>query len=160
MSKVEIGAAYIVAARRTAIGRVGGLHRNRRVEELAVPVVQSVLADACIAPDQIDGIIIGNATQGGNPARLIALAAGLPERASAQTIDRQCASGLEAILADLQHLCESYAVPALRGIDPQARRVIISLADREVEYGAVTPYARQVFEVCNLDGNSCIWEMF
>ncbi|MCB1549679.1 MAG: thiolase family protein [Hyphomicrobiaceae bacterium] len=99
MSKVEIGAAYIVAARRTAIGRVGGLHRNRRVEELAVPVVQSVLADAGIAPDQIDEIIIGNATQGGNPARLIALAAGLPERASAQTIDRQCASGLEAILA-------------------------------------------------------------
>ncbi|MGQ0673986.1 MAG: thiolase family protein [Hyphomicrobium sp.] len=90
--------SYIVAARRTALGRVGGLHRNRRVDDLAAPVVQAVLDDCRVAPGDVDEIIIGNASEGGNPARLIALAAGLPERVAAATIDRQCGSGLDAIL--------------------------------------------------------------
>lgn len=67
---------------------------------------------------------------------------------------------LDRILADLRHLCESHAIPHLREIDPQARRVIISLADQPVEFGVVSPYARQVFEVFTLDGASCIWEAF
>jgi acetyl-CoA C-acetyltransferase len=91
--------AYIVAARRTAIGRVGGLHRNRRIEELCAPLVGVALQDSGLDPGQVDELIVGNATEGGNPARLIALAAGLPETAPAATIDRQCGSGLDAILA-------------------------------------------------------------
>lgn len=91
--------AYIIAARRSALGRVGGLHRNRRIEELAAPVIRAALADAQIDPQRVDEVLIGNATQGGNPARLIALAAGLPETAAAATLDRQCGSGLDAIIA-------------------------------------------------------------
>ncbi len=91
--------AYIVAARRTAIGRIGGLHRNRRIEELCSPLVGVALQDSGLEPGQVDELIVGNASQGGNPARLIALAAGLPETAPAATIDRQCGSGLDAILA-------------------------------------------------------------
>lgn len=91
--------AYIIAARRTALGRVGGLHRGRRIDALAGPVVEAVLADAHIKPTEVDEIIVGNATEGGNPARLIALAAALGETVTATTIDRQCGSGLEAILA-------------------------------------------------------------
>jgi acetyl-CoA C-acetyltransferase len=87
--------AYIVAARRTAIGRVGGLHKSRRIEELCAPLVGVALQDSGLEPDRI----VGNATQGGNPARLIALAAGLPETMPAASIDRQCGSGLDAILA-------------------------------------------------------------
>jgi len=90
--------AYIVAARRTALGRVGGLHRQRRLEELAAPVVAAALGDCGLAPEVVDEIIIGNASQGGNPARLIALTAGLPETVAASTVDRQCGSGLDAIL--------------------------------------------------------------
>src|SRR6185312_5240937 len=71
--------AYIVAARRTAIGRIGGLHRNRRIEELCAPLVGVALQDSGLEPGQVDELIVGNASQGGNPARLIALAAGLPE---------------------------------------------------------------------------------
>lgn len=93
------GHSYIVAARRTALGRIGGLHRTRRIEALAAPVVAAVLEDSGIEPGAVDEIILGNTMQGGNPARLIGLAAGLPETASAITIDRQCASGLDAILA-------------------------------------------------------------
>ena len=74
--------AYIIAARRTAIGRIGGLHRNRRIEELCAPVVGVALQDSGLEPGQVDELIVGNASQGGNPARLIALAAGLPETVS------------------------------------------------------------------------------
>jgi len=94
--------AYIIAARRTAIGRVGGLHKSRRIAELCVPVVAAALHDSGVKPEQIEELIVGNATQGGNPARLIALAAGLPETVSAATVDRQCGSGLDAILTAIR----------------------------------------------------------
>ena len=94
--------AYIVAARRSALGRIGGLHRNRRIDALTAPVIEAALADAGVAPDQIDEFILGNATEGSNPARLVALAAGLPECVSAISVDRQCASGLDAILAAIR----------------------------------------------------------
>jgi acetyl-CoA C-acetyltransferase len=96
---MPLGPAYIVAARRTALGRVGGLHKQRRIEQLTAPVITAALGDCRIAPSDVDEIIIGNSSEGGNPARLIALAAGLPETASASTIDRRCGSGLDAIVA-------------------------------------------------------------
>lgn len=99
MRNRPLGPAYIVAARRTALGRVGGLHRTRRLEDLTSPVVRAVLEDCGLSPARVDEIVLGNSTQGGNPARLVALAAGLPETVSAMTIDRQCGSGLDAILA-------------------------------------------------------------
>lgn len=91
--------AYIVAARRTAIGRIAGLHKNRRAEDLCAPLIEVALNDSGLQPGHVDEFIVGNTTEGGNPARLIALAAGLPEHVPASTIDRQCASGLDAILA-------------------------------------------------------------
>lgn len=91
--------AYIVAARRTALGRIGGLHRNRRLEDLAAPVIEAALKDARIAPERVEEFVLGNTTAGGNPARVVALATGLPEVAAAITLDRQCSSGLDAILA-------------------------------------------------------------
>ena len=97
-----VRAAYIVAARRTAIGRIGGLHRSRRVEDLVAPVIAEILKDANISPARVDCIILGNTTAGGNPARLAALTAGLPESVPAISIDQQCASGLEAILSALR----------------------------------------------------------
>lgn len=91
--------SYIIAARRTALGRIGGLHRARRIDALTAPVVAAVLEDSGLEASAVDEIILGNTMQGGNPARLIGLAAGLPETISALTIDRQCASGLDAIIA-------------------------------------------------------------
>jgi acetyl-CoA C-acetyltransferase len=107
--------AYIIAARRTAIGRIGGLHRSRRIEELSAPLVAAVLRDCGLEPGQIDEIIVGNATQSGNPARLIALAAGLPEAVSATTIDRQCGSGLDAILSAIRRVALGEAEAILAG---------------------------------------------
>jgi acetyl-CoA C-acetyltransferase len=93
-----LGPAYIVAARRTALGRPGGLHKSRRIESLTSPVVLAALEDAGLEPNAVDEIIFGNTTAGGNPARIIGLAAGLGEGVPALTVDRQCASGLDAIL--------------------------------------------------------------
>jgi acetyl-CoA C-acetyltransferase len=98
MRSGQIATAYIVAARRSALGRIGGLHRNRRIEDLAAPVVRAALDDCGLVPDRVDEVVIGNTSAGGNPARLIALASGLPESVAASTVDRQCASGLDAIL--------------------------------------------------------------
>ena len=106
---------YIVAARRTAIGRIGGLHRLRRVEVLAAPVVEAVLGDAGIGVEEVDEIIVGNCTAGDNPARLIALASGLPVTAMATTIDQQCASGLEAILAAARRIAADEAAIVVAG---------------------------------------------
>ena len=107
--------AYIVAARRTAIGRVGGLHKSRRIEQLCVPVVTAALQDSGLDPERIDEVIVGNATQGGNPARLIALAAGLPDKVAAATIDRQCGSGLDAILSGLRAVASGDAEAIVAG---------------------------------------------
>lgn len=96
--------SYIVAARRTAIGKVGGLHASRRLDQLAAPTVVAALEDAGVPGQRVDELFIGNALQGGNPARLIALASGLPEHVSAVTLDRQCASGLDAILAGCRQI--------------------------------------------------------
>ncbi len=91
--------AVIIAARRTAIGNVGGLHRARSVESLGAAAVMAALADSGVSAGDIGEVIMGNAAGGGgNPARLIALSAGLPESVPAMTLDRQCASGLDAII--------------------------------------------------------------
>ena len=91
--------AIIIAARRTAIGKLGGLHKNRSIDALAAPLIPAVLGDAGLDPDAIDEVIIGNAAGGGgNPARLIALAAGMPDDVPGLTLDRQCTSGLDAIV--------------------------------------------------------------
>ena len=90
--------ARLIAARRTAVVPRGGAFSRLRIEDLAAPVVQAVLADAGIERDRVDELILSNALgAGGNPARRVALAAGLGHVAGL-TLDRQCAGGLDAIL--------------------------------------------------------------
>jgi acetyl-CoA C-acetyltransferase len=90
----------IIAARRTAIGRAFGMFDHVPAEKLAAPVINAVISDAGLDPNQIDDVILGNAAGGGgNIARLSALSAGLPVSVPGVTVDRQCGSGLEAIIA-------------------------------------------------------------
>lgn len=90
---------WIVAARRSAVMPERGAFRRLGIHDLAAPVIRAVLADAGLEPSAVDEVILANALgAGGNPARLAALAAGLPERVAGLTIDRQCAGGLDAIL--------------------------------------------------------------
>ncbi|RIA55882.1 thiolase family protein [Dichotomicrobium thermohalophilum] len=103
----------IIAARRTAIGNVGGMHRARPIETLGATAVMAALADSGLGAADIGEVIMGNAAGGGgNPARLIALSAGLPDTVPAITVDRQCASGLDAITAGAR-LIQTGAVEAV-----------------------------------------------
>jgi hypothetical protein len=66
----------------------------------------------------------------------------------------------ESIMADLEYLCMSYAIPRLPQIGPQPRQVVISLADRATEFGVFDPDAAQVFEAYRIEDGTCIWEVF
>ncbi len=91
--------AYLIAARRTAVAPRDGAFRAIEAHDLAASVIGAVLADAEIAPHDIEDVIFGNALYGGgNPARMAALAAGLPDNIPALTIDTQCCAGLDAVL--------------------------------------------------------------
>lgn len=90
---------HVIAARRSAVAPRGGAFRDLPVEALATPVIAALLSDAGLMPDQVDEVILSNAIgTGGNPARRVALAAGLPDRVAGLTVDRQCAGGLDALL--------------------------------------------------------------
>ncbi|WP_153771746.1 thiolase family protein [Labrenzia sp. CE80] len=99
----------ILAARRTAVAPRGGAFRALQADELAAPVIEALLADAGVGRQAVDHVIFGNALYGGgNPARLAALRAGLPDRVPSLTLDTQCCSGLDAILM-ASHLVRSGA---------------------------------------------------
>ena len=88
----------MLAARRTPVAPVNGAFRGLGVSELGVPVVAALLADSGVPASAVDQVILGNALYGGgNPARMIALAAGLPETVPAMTIDTQCCAGLDSL---------------------------------------------------------------
>ncbi len=98
--------AYIIEAKRTAIGRAHqdkGLYRDVRADELLAALIQGLLSglqkDAGFA-NEIEDVFIGcvgqHLEQGKNIARLAALLAGLPDTVPGATINRLCASSLQA----------------------------------------------------------------
>jgi acetyl-CoA acyltransferase len=95
--------AVIVSAARTAVGKSPrGTLRETPPEELAVTAVRDALERAPgLDPGEVEDLVLGCAmpegAQGLNIARQVALAAGIPETASAMTINRFCASGLQAL---------------------------------------------------------------
>ncbi|MFZ5965480.1 thiolase family protein [Thalassococcus sp. BH17M4-6] len=89
----------IVAARRSPIGRAFGALSEIEPQDLAASVLRAALADSGAEAEEVDDVILGNATGGGgNIARLSALSAGLPVSVPGVTLDRQCGSGLDAIV--------------------------------------------------------------
>ena len=89
----------IVAARRSPVAPRGGALARLDLAQLGAPVLQAALTDAGLPVEAVSEVILGNALgAGGNPARLVALAAGLPQTVSAMTVDRQCCSGLDAVI--------------------------------------------------------------
>ncbi len=95
--------AYIVSAVRTPVGKAPrGVFRNTRPDDLLAHVIRAAVAGAPgIDPARIEDVVIGcampEAEQGMNVARIGALLAGLPNSVPAQTINRFCSSGVQAI---------------------------------------------------------------
>ena len=116
--------AQIIAACRSAVVPRGGAFSTLSLEMLGAPIVRAALSRAAIDPAQVDEVIVSNAIGGGgNPARLIALAAGLPEHVAGLSIDRQCAGGLDALLL-AKAMVESGAADVVLagGVESYSRR--------------------------------------
>lgn len=105
------GSPVVVAARRTWIGTAGHGHADLSATDLAAPVLGATLADLPAGHGlDVDDVVLGNCTgPGGNLARVAVLAASLrdpggplAEHVPGVTVDRQCGSGLAAILLAAQ----------------------------------------------------------
>lgn len=115
--------AVIVSTARTPIGRAyRGAFNNLEAPMLAAPAIRACLSRAGLEMNEIEEAVFGSAlTQGStgvNTARHIVLAAGLSESVAAQTVDRQCASGLNAIaIAAHMVLNEGTSIALAGGLD-------------------------------------------
>lgn len=88
----------IAAWARSAVVPRHGAFKTLQVHELAAPVIHELLARAKLNASAVDAIVMGNALgAGGNPARMLALQAGLNTSCAAYTVDTQCCAGLDAV---------------------------------------------------------------
>ncbi|HEY9357923.1 MAG TPA: thiolase family protein [Arthrobacter sp.] len=89
----------IIAGRRTPVCRSNGALKDLRAHQLLAPVLTQLLAESHVSPEDVADVVIGNAVGGGgNVARFALLEAGLPVSVPGLTVDRQCGSGLDAIV--------------------------------------------------------------
>ncbi len=101
--------AYIVAAQRLPVGRRQGVFAHVRPDDMLAHAMRAVLAQAPgLDANEIDDVIVGcampEAEQGMNVARIALLLAGLPERVPGYTLNRFCASGLQAVADAAQRI--------------------------------------------------------
>jgi len=92
--------AVIVSAVRTPVGSFGRSLKDIPAVQLGVIALKEALARINLSPDQVDEVILGNvlqAGQGQNPARQVAIHAGLPKEVPSLTINKVCASGLKSV---------------------------------------------------------------
>lgn len=113
--------AVIVSAVRTAVGRAPrGSLRNTRPDDLAGWVVKEAWQRVPgLKPAEVDDVVLGcsfpEAEQGLNVARLVCYLAGLPYRVPGQTVNRFCASGLQAIATGAEHIMCGFAEVIIAG---------------------------------------------
>lgn len=97
--------AVILSAARTPIGKYLGSLADLSAPELGAIAARAALERAHVRPEQVDEVIIGNVLQAGlgqNPARQVALRAGLPDSIAAYTVNKVCGSGLKAVMLAAQ----------------------------------------------------------
>jgi 3-oxoadipyl-CoA thiolase len=92
---------FVLEALRTPIGRHGGGLAGVRPDDLAAHLIAAMLERTHVPAEQVDDVVLGCANQAGednrNVARMAALLAGLPYSVPGVTVNRLCASGLEAV---------------------------------------------------------------
>lgn len=110
---------YLVDGVRTPVGRFGGVLADVRADDLAALVVAEVVRRSGIDVDAIDDVVLGAANQAGednrNVARMAVLLAGLPDSISGYTVNRLCASGLQAIASAAQSIKSEDSSVAIAG---------------------------------------------
>jgi acetyl-CoA C-acetyltransferase len=97
----------ILSAVRTPVGRYGGALKTLNSGQLAAIAIKEAINRAGIIASQVDEVILGEvrqSTESSNVARVAALRAGVPETAPAFTINRLCASGMQAVASGAQQI--------------------------------------------------------
>ena len=92
---------YVVNCCRTAVGSFGGSLKDVPATDLGAAVVQEVLNRANVKPEQVDEVMFGcilTAAQGQNPARQVAIKAGIPFNVPAYTVGMVCGSGMKSVI--------------------------------------------------------------
>ena len=97
--------AVIVSAVRTAIGRQGGALASVPAHVFGAEVIKEAMNRVNVTPDMVEDVIMGNVLSGGgNIARLTALQTGLSKELPGLTVDRQCGSGINAVILAAQSI--------------------------------------------------------
>ena len=118
---------YVIDAVRTPIGKYGGALSSVRPDDLLAHVIKELLArNTSIDRADIEDVIAGDANQAGednrNVARMAALLAGLPTSVVGNTVNRLCASGLQAIMdASRQIMCQDAELVIACGVESMSR---------------------------------------
>ncbi len=102
----------IVSAVRTPVGSFNGAFANTPAHELGATVVKAAMERAHVEPADVDEVILGQvlqAGQGQNPARIAAMAAGVPKEKTAWSLNQLCGSGLRAVALGLQQIANGDA---------------------------------------------------
>ncbi|PAP99571.1 acetyl-CoA C-acetyltransferase [Mesorhizobium mediterraneum] len=100
-------AIVVASAARTPVGSFNGAFANTPAHELGAVAVKEALARAGVDGKEVDEVILGQiltAAQGQNPARQAAMAAGVPQEATAWGLNQLCGSGLRAIALGMQQI--------------------------------------------------------
>ena len=136
----------LLAGCRTPVAPRHGALRHHTPHTLAAPLVQHLLQTVGLPPEAVDTLILGNALgAGGNPARMTALAAGLPQRCATFSVDTQCCSGLDAIaLAAARILSGQSDVAIAGGAEAWTRSPIRQHRPMDATQAAI-PYERPAF---------------
>src|SRR3989337_2613037 len=118
---------YVIDAVRTPIGKYGGILSSIRPDDLLAHVIKALVErNKNIDPAEIEDVIAGDANQAGednrNVARMAALLAGLPVTVAGNTVNRLCASGLQAIMDGArQIMCDDAELVIACGVESMSR---------------------------------------
>ena len=136
----------LLAGCRTPVAPRHGALRRHTPHTLAAPLVLHLLQTVGLPPEAVDTLILGNTLgAGGNPARMTALAASLPQRCATFSVDTQCCSGLDAInLAAARILSGQSDVVIAGGAEAWTRSPIRQHRPMDATQAAI-PYERPAF---------------
>ncbi len=102
----------IVGAARTPVGSFAGALSSVPAHQLAATAIKAALERAGVAPAEVDEVILGqilSANGGQNPARQAAMAAGIPQEATAWGLNQLCGSGLRTVAIGMQQIANGDA---------------------------------------------------
>lgn len=117
---------YIIEPLRTPVGKFGGALSSVRPDDMAAELLRELVARTGVDASSIDDVILGCANQAGednrNVARMAALLAGLPQTVPGVTVNRLCASSLEAVIQGMRAISSSEAdILVVGGVESMSR---------------------------------------